>query len=265
MKIGIVGCAGRMGKMLVSAVLATEGVELAAGTEQPGNKNLGVDLGVLVGSQEIGVIVDYDTANLFATTDAVIDFTVPATALTHARLAKETETVLVIGTTGLNDQHMAALMDAGKSVAVVQAGNMSLGVNLLVGLVEQVAHALGKEYDVEILEMHHKHKIDAPSGTALMIGDAVAKGRGVAADAVSVMSRVGQTGARPEGSIGYATLRGGDVIGEHSVIFAGAGERIELSHKATDRALFAQGALRAALWAKEQNAGLYNMRDVLGV
>ena len=183
---------------------------------------------------------------------------------THARLARENGTNLVVGTTGLGDKQIAALMDAGKEIVIVHAGNMSLGVNLLVGLVEQVARSLGSDYDIEIVEMHHKNKIDAPSGTALMLGQAAANGRGIDKDTNSVMTRVGETGARPEGAIGYSTMRGGDVIGEHMVIFAGPGERIELCHKATDRALFAKGALHASLWARNQDPGLYNMQDVLG-
>ena len=196
---------------------------------------------------------------------AVIDFTTPSAVVTHAQLARETRTVLVVGTTGLGDDHIAALKNAGKTIAVVHAGNMSLGVNLLVGLVEKAARTLSNHYDIEVIEMHHKHKVDAPSGTALMLGEAAAKGRGIDNETNSVMSRVGETGVRPDGVIGYATLRGGDVIGEHSVIFAGPGERIELSHKATERALFAKGALHAALWAKDQGPGFYNMRDVLGL
>ena len=265
MKIGIVGCAGRMGRMLMSSTLETTGVQLVAGIEHPNSAAVGQDLGTLAGKEPIGLIAGNDPSVLFRAADAVIDFTVPKATQSHALLAREYGTILVVGTTGLQDDHIAALTDAGKSVAVVHSGNMSLGVNLLVGLVEQVAHSLGNDYDIEIIEMHHKHKIDAPSGTALMLGEAAARGRQIDMETNSIKSRVGETGPRPTGSIGYATLRGGDVIGEHSTIFVGQGERIELSHRATDRALFAKGAIHAAVWAKNQTPGLYSMQNVLGL
>ena len=265
MKIGIVGCAGRMGRMLSAAVLETAGIDLAGGTEQPGNTAVGEDLGTLAGVQPIGIAVGDDPNALFAGVDAVIDFTIPAATVAHARMAAAEKTALVVGTTGLSDQDMAILAEAGTETAIVQAGNMSLGVNLLMGLAEQVARSLGAAYDIEVVEMHHKHKIDAPSGTALMLGKAAAAGRGIDHDRDAVMSREGETGARPDGAIGYATLRGGDVIGEHSLIFAGPGERIELAHKATDRGLFAKGAVHATLWAAGRAPGLYTMRDVLGL
>ncbi len=265
MKIGIVGCAGRMGRMLTALALETAGAELAGGTEAPGNAFLGQDMAVLAAAEPSGILVGDDTRVLFAAADAVIDFTIPAATVEHAKIAADTGTALVVGTTGLNDDDMAQLTDAGKKTAIVQAGNMSLGVNLLMGLVEQVAGALGDDYDIEVVEMHHKHKIDAPSGTALMLGKAAAEGRDIDHAAQAVMSREGQTGARPQGAIGYATLRGGDVIGDHSVIFAGPGERIELTHKATDRRLFAQGAMHATLWTEGRPPGLYSMRHVLGL
>ena len=265
MKIGIVGCAGRMGRMLSATVLETVGVDLVGGTEQPGNPTIGEDLGTLVGTQPLGVLVGIDPKALFEAVDAVIDFTIPAATVAHAHLAKESGTALVVGTTGLSDADMAVLAEAGNSAAVVHAGNMSLGVNLLMGLAELVARAIGPDYDIEVVEMHHKHKIDAPSGTALMLGKAAALGRGISHDANVAISREGEIGARPDGAIGYATLRGGDVIGEHSVIFAGPGERIELVHKATDRALFAKGAVHATLWTNGRAPGLYTMRNVLGL
>ena len=265
MKIGIVGCAGRMGRMLSTTVLETVGAKLAGGTEQQGNPSIGEDLGTLVGSQRLGVPVGDDPRVLFAAMDAVIDFTIPTATIAHAHLAQESSTALVVGTTGLSDADMAVLAEAGNRTAVVHAGNMSLGVNLLTGLAELVARAIGPDYDIEVVEMHHKHKIDAPSGTALMLGKAAAVGRGISHDANAVISREGETGARPDGAIGYATLRGGDVIGEHSVIFAGPGERIELVHKATDRALFAKGAVHATLWTNGRAPGLYTMRNVLGL
>ena len=265
MKIGIVGCAGRMGRMLGGVVLDTNGAELAGGTEVSGSPHLGADLGVLAGGEPSGLSAGDDPAEMFAAVDVVLDFTIPAASLAHARLAAEHGSALVIGTTGLSNADMDEIAQAAESTAIVHAGNMSLGVNLLVGLARQVAAALGSDYDIEVLEMHHKHKIDAPSGTALMLGKAAAEGRGIAHDESAVMSREGETGARPDGAIGYATLRGGDVIGDHSVIFAGPGERIELVHKAGDRGLFARGAVRAAMWTVGQAPGLYTMHDVLGI
>lgn len=265
MKIGIVGCAGRMGRMLGTAVLETDGAELAGGTEAPGSDHIGDDLGQLAGGAPNGVRVGDDASALFAAVDVVIDFTIPAVTVAHAALAAAHGTAMVIGTTGLSDADMENISSAAAKAPIAHAGNMSLGVNLLVGLAEQVAAALGPDYDIEVLEMHHKHKIDAPSGTALMLGKAAAKGRGIDHDARAVMSREGETGARPADAIGYATLRGGDVIGDHTVIFAGPGERVELVHKAADRSLFANGAVRAALWLENRAPGLYTMRDVLGI
>ena len=251
--------------MLITAVRERAEAELTAGTELSNNDSIGLDLGTLVGIQPVGAIVGSDPESLFATVDCVIDFTIPDATVNHARLAKETGTSLVIGTTGLDEVHLRSLKEAGSSTAVVYSGNMSLGINILLGLVEQIARSLSSDYDIEVLEMHHKHKIDAPSGTALMLGRAAAKGRGIVSEGNSIMSRVGETGPRPSGAIGYATLRGGDVIGEHSVIFAGPGERIELTHTASDRALFAKGAVHAALWTKGQSPGLYTMGDVLSL
>ena len=265
MKVGIVGCAGRMGRMLTAATLETEGAELIGGTEAPGNPQIGADMAVLAGLAAGGPSVSDDPQALFAAADVVIDFTAPAATLAHAAFARDAGTAMVVGTTGLSSDDMARLADAGQDIAIVQAGNMSLGVNLMLGLAKQVAAALGPDYDIEVVEMHHRHKVDAPSGTALMLGRAAAEGRGIDHDAEAVMSREGQTGARPEGAIGYATLRGGDVIGDHAVVFAGPGERIELAHKATSRDLFARGALTAALWTEGRPAGLYTMRDVLGL
>jgi 4-hydroxy-tetrahydrodipicolinate reductase len=248
MKIGIVGCAGRMGRMLGKVIGETVGADLAGGTEAPGSDFIGADLGEIAGGKRSGIAVTDDAAAMFAAVDLVIDFTIPAATVKHAALAAEAGTAMVIGTTGLSDAQMLDIRRAAERVAIVHAGNMSLGVNLLVGLAEQVAAALGPAFDIEVLEMHHKHKIDAPSGTALMLGKAAAQGR-----------------ARPDCAIGYATLRGGDVVGEHTVIFAGPGERIEISHKAADRSIFAHGAVTAALWTEGKPAGLYSMRDVLGL
>lgn len=265
MKIGIVGAAGRMGRMLTAAVLEAEGAELAGGLERPGAELIGQDPAVLAGHAASGLAIGDDADALFEASDAVIEFALPEATAVHAPLAAKHGTAFVVGTTGHDKDQQQALADAAEKVAVVQAGNMSLGVNLLVGLAKQVAASLGPEYDVEIVEMHHKHKVDAPSGTALMLGRAAAEGRGVEHDQVAVMSREGHTGARNEGAIGYATLRGGDVVGEHSIVFAGPGERVELSHKAASRAIFANGAVRAALWCRGKSPGLYSMRDVLGL
>ncbi len=265
MNIGIVGCAGRMGRMLISTVLETGGASLAGGTERPGSDAVGKDLGVLAGADDVGVAVGDDTRALFEASDVVIDFTVAATTRDHVTLAAKTGTALVIGTTGLSDEDHAAIDTAAKSICIVQAGNMSVGVNLLLGLVEQAAAALGDDYDIEVLEMHHRHKVDAPSGTALMLGEAAAAGRKVDLKDKAQRVRDGHTGARKAGDIGFATLRGGGVVGEHSVIFASEKDRIEITHKAADRALFATGAVRAALWCGGRAPGRYTMRDVLGL
>ena len=264
-KIGIVGAGGRMGQMLVRVVAETDGCVLAGASEAPGAPHLGADPGVLAGVGASDVTITDDAAALFAAVDVVIDFTVPAATAAHATLAAEAGCALVAGTTGLEDEHRAALDAAAKAVPVVWASNMSSGVNLLFALTEQVARALDPDFDIEIVEMHHKHKVDAPSGTALSLGEAAARGRGVDFDTEKVLSREGITGARERGNIGFATLRGGDVVGEHTVIFAGAGERIELTHRATDRGIFARGAVRAALWTRDRAPGFYAMADVLGV
>lgn len=265
MKIGIVGCCGRMGQMLVAEVLANDDAQLAGGTEHAGSPHLGKDIAVIAGTEPSGHLASDDPDYLFQSADVVIDFTLPDATAKHADLAKKYGTALVVGTTGLSDDQQALIEQAAKTVPIVQAGNMSLGVNLIVGIARQVAETLGVDYDVDVLEMHHRHKVDAPSGTALMLGKAVADGRKVSLDDEGVFAREGHTGPRPEGSIGFATLRGGDVVGDHSVIFAGPGERVELTHKASSRVIFARGALRAALWLKEKPPGIYSMQDVLGL
>lgn len=268
-KIGIVGCGGRMGRMLVETVLGTKGAKLGGGSEHMQSDLLGQDMAVLAGSvahpPTEGQIITSDTRALFEACDVIIDFTVPMATVMHAGLAIETGTAMVIGTTGMDKEQLAAVDRAASSAVIMRAGNMSVGVNLLMGLVEQVSGILDDDYDIEIVEMHHHHKIDAPSGTALMLGEAAASGRGVDLEVVSDRVRDGQVGARKTGDIGFATLRGGDVVGEHTVIFAGEGERVEISHKASSRALFAKGAVRAALWCNDQKPGLYSMKDVLGL
>ncbi len=264
-KLGVVGCSGRMGRTLMRLIAEADGLALAGGTERPGHAALGEDLGTLAGAAALGLAVTDDAAALFATADVVLDFTVPAASLAHAALAADTGTALVLGTTGFAPEEQAAVAAAAERAAIMQAGNMSLGVNLLVELTRQVAAALDESFDIEVLEVHHRHKVDAPSGTALMLGRAAAEGRGVAHEGNTESGRDGITGARKSGAIGYAALRGGAVVGEHTVLFAGPEERIELVHRASDRALFARGALTAARWLVGRPAGLYSMKDVLGL
>ncbi len=263
-RVGIIGCGGRMGRLLVAEVASAEGAQLAGGVD-PAPALGGTDLGELAGIGRLGLAVSRDTEALFDASDVVVDFTIPTATAAHAALAAEHRKALVVGTTGVGAEGKAALEEAARVTPILWAPNMSLGVNLLIGLVEQVARSLGPDFDIEILEMHHRMKIDAPSGTALGLGEAAARGRRVGLDQTAVMSREGQTGARNSGAIGFATLRGGDVVGDHTVIFAGAGERLELSHKAGDRRLFARGAMRATLWLAGRPPGLYGMKDVLGL
>ena len=265
LKIGVVGCGGRMGRMNLATIAQSPDCVIAGGTDQPGSPVIGNDLGLLAGGEALGVPVGDDPVELFAKVDAVVDFTTPAASRRHAGLAAQAEAIYVVGTTGLAAEDQAVIEQAAVQTVVIQAANMSVGVNLLQLITEQVARALDPDFDIEVLEMHHRHKVDAPSGTALMLGQAAARGRGVELDVVACKAREGQVGARPRGEIGFATLRGGDVPGEHSVIFAAEGEQIVLTHKAGSRALFAKGAIRAALWGRGQRAGLYSMRDVLGL
>ncbi|OCW56119.1 4-hydroxy-tetrahydrodipicolinate reductase [Hoeflea olei] len=262
----VVGAAGRMGRSLIHTIAETEGVHLAGAIERPGSDALGKDSGELAGLGANGVIVTDDALPVFAKVEGVLDFTTPSATLDFAELAAQARIVHVIGTTGMQDAHEARLHAASRHARIVKSGNMSLGVNLLSVLVRQAARALeDRGWDIEVLEMHHRHKVDAPSGTALLLGQAAAEGRGIDLAQHSVKVRDGHTGAREEGSIGFATLRGGSVVGEHSVVIAGEGETIELSHKATDRSIFARGAVRAALWARHQKPGYYSMLDVLGL
>ena len=265
MKIGIVGCMGRMGRMLVSEVLDTDGCALSGGTARPEHPQIGYDIGPLIGRDPIGVALTTGAADVILDSDAIIDFTAPQATLAHAALAAQHGTVVVIGTTGLSANDESVLRAAATTTRIVYAPNMSVGVVLLTALVEQVARTLGDDYDIEIAEMHHRNKVDAPSGTALGLGRAAAVGRGVDFDAVRQSGRDGHTGVRRRGDIGFAALRGGDVVGDHTVVFAGEGERIELSHKASNRRIYARGAVRAARWAADRPNGLYSMRDVLGL
>ncbi|MBX6320528.1 MAG: 4-hydroxy-tetrahydrodipicolinate reductase [Rhodospirillaceae bacterium] len=265
MNIGVIGCAGRMGRMLVRTILATDGCAVAGGTEAPGAPAVGRDLGTVAGIEPLGLPVGDDPAALIAAADAVLEFTTPAASLAHVALSAAAGRPHVLGTTGFDDEQVAALERHAARIPIVWAPNMSLGVNLLLGLVRQVARALDPAWDIEIVEMHHRMKVDAPSGTALALGRAAAEGRGVAFEAAARRTRDGIVGARPRGEIGFATLRGGDVVGEHTVIFAADGERVELAHKATSREIFARGAVRAALWVHGRPPGLYGMADVLGL
>ncbi len=264
LKIGVVGCAGRMGRMLVRQVHETPGCAVAGGIEVAGAEALGADIGELAGVGRLDLAAGDDARALFADADAVLEFTSAEASAAHAALAAETGAIHVIGTTGLGPEHEATLRDAAGRTAIVWAPNMSLTVNLLMRLTEQLAAALDDDYDIEIVEIHHRYKADAPSGTALGLGRAAAKGRGVDLDAVWMRGRDGMTGPRKRGDIGFAALRGGDIVGDHTVIFAADGERIELTHRATSRQTYARGAVRAALWARDKAPGLYGMADVLG-
>lgn len=265
MRLAVMGAAGRMGRNLIRAVHDIDGTIVAGGTEPAGAEAIGQDLGTLAGLGELGVSVTDDPLELFTKVDGILDFTSPAATTFFAGLAAQARIVHVIGTTGLTDDDETKLDAAARHATIIRAGNMSLGVNLLTALTERVAKALGEDFDIEIVEMHHRHKVDAPSGTAHMLGEAAAKGRDISLKERSVLSREGHTGARPQGDIGFAALRGGSVVGEHSVIFAGESERIELTHRAEDRSIFARGAVRAALWGREKGPGLYSMADVLGL
>ena len=263
--IVVTGASGRMGRMLIETVRNSAEARLAGAVERPGHDWIGRDLSEALGGAPTGLTVSDDPLEPFAGAQAVLDFTSPAASLDYAALCAQTRAVHVIGTTGFTDEQLAALEPASRHAVIVQAGNMSLGVNLLTALTRKVAAALGEDFDIEIVEMHHRHKVDAPSGTALMLGQAAAEGRGVDLTASAERGRDGLTGARAPGAIGFAALRGGDVVGEHDVIFAAPGERIVLRHLATDRAIFARGALRAALWGRGQKPGRYDMADVLGM
>lgn len=263
--IVVTGAAGRMGRMLVREIVASERLRLVGAIVRPGHPWVGCDLGAAMGGATLGVTVEDDPLDAFARARAVVDFTSPAATVEFAALAAQARAVHVIGTTGFEPAHLAAIAAAARHAVIVRAGNMSLGVNLLALLTRQVAAALGDEFDIEIVESHHRAKVDAPSGTALMLGEAAAEGRGVDLAQVSDRGRDGITGAREPGHIGFASLRGGDIVGEHDVIFAGQGERLTLRHVATDRAIFARGALRAALWGLDQPPGEYDMVDVLGL
>lgn len=266
MKLVVVGAAGRMGQALIRIIAATSGVKLHAAIEREGSAFIGKDAGEIAGAGALGVAITSDPLEAFLHAEGVLDFTSPAATVEFAALAAQARIVHVIGTTGCtvaDDEKIAA---AARHARVVKSGNMSLGVNLLGVLASQAARALSPDnWDIEVLEMHHKHKVDAPSGTALLLGEAAAAGRGIDLASHSVRVRDGHTGAREAGTIGFATLRGGSVVGDHSVIFAGEGEQVTLSHHASDRTIFARGAVTAAIWARDRKPGFYTMLDVLGL
>ena len=266
MKLVVVGAAGRMGQSLIRAISEVPGAALSGAVERQGSEHLGRDSGEIAGLVANGISITDDPLPAFAKADGVLDFTAPAASVEFAALAAQARIVHVIGTTGCTADDESKFDAAARHARIIKSGNYSLGVNLLAVLVQQAAKALASsDYDIEVLEMHHKHKVDAPSGTALLLGEAAARGRDIAHDENAVRVRDGITGARDEGTIGYATLRGGSVVGEHSVLLAGEGETIELTHRALDRQVFSRGAVKAALWGRDQKPGRYDMLDVLGI
>ncbi|VAW20493.1 4-hydroxy-tetrahydrodipicolinate reductase [hydrothermal vent metagenome] len=266
LKIVVTGAAGRMGAAIIKALVAEDALALHAGLERAGSNAIGKDAGIIAGLPPLGIMINDDIEQALDGADAIIDFSAPAASVALAKEAAKRSLVHVIGTTGCTLKDEQDLLAAAKAGAIiVKSGNMSLGVNLLAALVKQAASALGDDFDIEIIEMHHNKKVDAPSGTALMLGEAAAGGRKIDLEANAIKSRQGIVGARKQGTIGFATLRGGTVVGEHKVIFAGPSERLELTHKAQDRGLFATGAIRAVIWASDQKPGYYSMSDVLGL
>jgi 4-hydroxy-tetrahydrodipicolinate reductase len=265
MKLIVAGAGGRMGRTLVRAISETPGAVVVGALEAPGSEFIGKDSGELAGLPKNGVELSADLWDISKGADAILDFTVPAATIANVAIAAQRGIIHVIGTTGLSASDNAVIKSVTQRAVVVQSGNMSLGVNLLAALVKQVAKSLDEDFDIEVLEMHHRAKIDAPSGTAYLLGQAAADGRGVDLNQRSVRSRDGHTGSRNPGDIGFATLRGGTATGDHTVIFAGPYERIELAHKSEDRMIFARGAIKAALWARGKKPGFYTMADVLGL
>lgn len=263
--IVVTGASGRMGQMLMQTILESDAAKLVGALERTGHDWVGRDVGVAMGGTEVGITVTDDPLEAFAKAQAIIDFTAPAATVEFAGLAAQARAVHVIGTTGLSDADLEAIAAAAHHATIVRAGNMSLGVNLLVQLTKKVAAALDDDFDIEVIEAHHNQKVDAPSGTALMLGEAAAEGRGVDLKDVRDSGRDGITGARKKGDIGFTAIRGGDIVGEHDVLFAAAGERIVLRHMATDRRIFSRGALKAALWGQGKEPGEYDMLDVLGL
>lgn len=265
MRVAVMGAAGRMGRNLIEAVCQAEGAELTAAIDRPDSSLIGADAGELIGQGRLGVALSGDLAAVTDRFDVVIDFTHPTVTLKNLEICRQAGKAMVIGTTGFSAEEKQQLADAAREIPIVFAANFSVGVNLCLKLLDTAARVLGDEVDIEIIEAHHRHKVDAPSGTALLLGQAAAEGRGVDLAAVSERGRDGITGARAAGHIGFASLRGGSVAGDHHVYFAGDSERIELGHRAESRAIFAQGAIRAAEWLIGKPAGRYRMTDVLGL
>ncbi len=265
LKLAIAGAAGRMGRELARIVNETDGCQLAGGLEAPGSTHVGADYGELMGIGKNGIVISDNPELVLAACDGIIDFTIAPATMALVSLTSSMKKIHVIGTTGISAEEDVLIKAAAENTVIMKTGNYSLGVNMLAALVKKAAAALGEEFDIEILEMHHRNKVDAPSGTAYLLGKAAANGRAVSLKDKSVRVRDGVTGARNAGDIGFATLRGGSVVGDHTVIFAGGGERLELRHVAENRELFARGAVKAALWCGKQKPGLYNMFDVLGL
>jgi len=263
MKIAVSGISGKMGRTIASLVIQNDIIELGSGLVRTNSPYEGLDIGEYLGFEKNNILATANLDNFVKSSDAIIDFSSPALSLELAKKCAEYKKVLVCGTTGFSEEERQQLINFANHTPIIWSSNMSLGVNLLMNLVEKVAEVLHDDFDVEILEMHHNKKVDAPSGTALSLGSAVAKGRNINLQNNAVMSRFGKDAKRNKGEIGFATLRGGDVIGDHTVIFAGDGERLELTHKASNRDIFAKGAIRACIWGIDQSSGFYTMRDVL--
>jgi 4-hydroxy-tetrahydrodipicolinate reductase len=265
MRLVVAGAAGRMGRVLVEIIRQTPGAHLAGAIEHPGSIAIGQDAGLLAGCGQMGVEISGDALATIAGADGILDFTSPQSTVELAALAAQARIVHVVGTTGLSASDLKRLEAAARHAVIVRSANMSVGISLLAALVEKAARTLGPEYDIEIVEMHHRMKVDAPSGTAILLGESAARGRRVELEEHSVRARDGHTGIRRSGDIGFAALRGGTVVGNHKVIFAGPSERIEFAHIAEDRSIFARGAVQGALWGRNQKPGLYAMADVLGL
>jgi 4-hydroxy-tetrahydrodipicolinate reductase len=264
MKIAIAGATGRMGKMLIEAILNQPDAQLVGALEHPACPQLGEDAGAFLG-KKTGVAITADVAKVLAEAEFLIDFTRPEGTMAHLAVAETTKTKMIIGTTGLSSEQIDHLKKASEKLAIVFAPNMSVGVNVTFKLLEIASKMLNQGYDIEIIEAHHRHKVDAPSGTALKMGEVIADALDKKLDEIAVYAREGHTGERKEGSIGFATIRGGDIVGDHTVLFAGEGERIEISHKSSSRQSYAQGSLRAARFLQNQTTGLYDMQQVLGL
>ena len=265
LKVVVTGASGRMGQTLINLITKSDKLELVGALERQNHEWLGQDIGLAMGGSKLGVVLSEDPIEVIANAEAVIDFTTPSATIEFSKLAAQARAIHIIGTTGLSKKDLEKIKAASFHSVIVRAGNMSLGINLLVALTKKVAAALDEEFDVEIIEQHHKHKVDSPSGTALMLGEAAADGRGTRLTETAVKGRDGITGARKKGSIGFASIRGGDIVGKHDVLFASNGEQLILSHNATDRNIFARGALKAVIWSRDKQPGQYDMMDVLGL